>query len=85
LPSLQQLSTKRHELSQFILEDILDCPINSHFIVCIAANGANLKHGDICTEKDSTIADKLKRAGLEIKLWRMTGQKYIVIQGKLDQ
>jgi hypothetical protein len=29
-------SSKRQDLSQYILEDILDCPVGSRFIVCIA-------------------------------------------------
>jgi len=31
------ISSKRQELSRYVLEDILDCPVGSRFIVCIAA------------------------------------------------
>ena len=34
--SLTIISSKRQDLSGYMLEDILDCPINSRFIVCIA-------------------------------------------------
>ncbi len=78
------LSTKRHELSRYILEEILDCPVDSCFIICIATNGANLERGNYYAVKALTIADKLKQAGLEIELWKMKGQNYIVIKGKLD-
>ncbi len=86
LPSSQQLlSTKRHEMSRYILEDILDCPVNSRFIVCVSADGANLERGDYYAEKALIIADEIKRAGLETESWRMSGWRYIVIQGILDQ
>jgi hypothetical protein len=78
--SQQLLSIKRHKLSRYILEDILDCPVNSCFIiVCLAANGDNLECGDYFTEQAVTNTHELKWAGLETKLWRMTGWKYIVI------
>ncbi len=70
---------------RYNLKDLLDCPVNSCFIVCVAANGANLEHGNYIAEKDLTIADKLKQTELEIETWRMAGQKYIVVRGKLDQ
>jgi hypothetical protein len=85
LLSLQLPSTKWHDLLRYILKDILDCPVDSRFIVCVAANGANLECGNYYAEKALTIADGLKRCGLEINSWRMTGRKYIFIQGKLDQ
>jgi hypothetical protein len=45
--SLQQLLlTKWHELTWYNLEDILNCPVGSRFIVCIAANGGKLEHDD---------------------------------------
>jgi hypothetical protein len=83
--SQQQLSTKRHEMSRYILEDLLDCPVNSHFMVCVSPDGTNLERGDYYVEKATMIADKLKRDGLETELWRMSGRKYIVIQGMLDR
>ncbi len=86
LPSSQQLlSTKRHEMSRYILEDILDCPVNSRFMVCVSADGANLERGDYYAEKALIIADKIKWAGLETESWRMSGRRYIVIQGILDR
>ncbi len=85
LPQQQLLSTKQHELWWYILEDILDCPVNSHFIVCLASDRGNLERGDYYAKKAETISHKLKWAGLETESWRMTGQRYIIIQGKLDR
>ena len=85
-PTLQQiLSTKRHELSHYILEDILDCPVGSRFILCVAADGGQLEREDYYTDKANTNANQLNQAGLDTEWWRMNGQKYIVIQGKLDR
>jgi hypothetical protein len=84
-PSQQLLSTKWHEMSRYILEDILDCPVNSCLMVCVSADRANLERGDYYAEKALIIADKIKRAGLETESWRMSGRRYIVIQGILDR
>ena len=56
---------------RYILKDILDCPVDSRFIVCVVANGANLERGNYYAEKALTFADELKWAGLEIESWRM--------------
>ncbi len=60
---------------RYILKDILDCPVDSRFIVCVVANGANLERGNYYAEKALTFADELKWAGLEIESWKMTGWK----------
>jgi hypothetical protein len=35
------LPSKQHGLSQYVLEDILDCPVENRFIVCIAVDGCD--------------------------------------------
>jgi hypothetical protein len=35
--TLAVISSKRQELPRYVLEDILDCPVGSRFIICIAA------------------------------------------------
>ena len=39
--STSVLSSKREELSRYVLEDISDCPVGCRFIVCIAADNNN--------------------------------------------
>ena len=39
--TLSVISSKRQELSHYVLEDILDCPVGSRFIVCIATEDNN--------------------------------------------
>jgi hypothetical protein len=41
----------------------LDCPVQSHFIVCIAIDGLDLEHGGYYAEKAKIIASELKQAG----------------------
>ncbi len=52
------LSTNWHELSRYILEDLLDCPVGSQFIVCNATYSANLEHGDYYSDKAKTIVNE---------------------------
>jgi hypothetical protein len=47
------ISSKRQELSCYVLEDILDCPVGSRFIVCIAAEDNG---DDRCRKTTVTIA-----------------------------
>jgi hypothetical protein len=78
-------SSKQHELSWYVLEDILDFPVQSCFIVCIALDGLDLERGGYYAEKSKIIASELKRAGLDAEWWRMSGKKYLISQGKIDQ
>jgi hypothetical protein len=79
------LPSKQHELLLYVLEDILDCPVDSRFIVCIAVDRGDLEQGTYYAEKAKNVASDLKQAGLDAKWWRMSGKKYMVIQGKVDQ
>ncbi len=78
------LSSKQHELSRYVLEDILDCPVQSRCIVCIAIDVLDLEHGGYYAEKAKIIASELKQAGPDAKWWRMLGKKYLISQGKID-
>jgi hypothetical protein len=71
------LPTKWHELSHYILEDILDCPVGSWFIVCIDTDGGDLEGGEYYSNKANTIAK-------DCKYWKMYGRRYFVWQGLLD-
>jgi hypothetical protein len=43
--SRHQFSTKHHELLQYLVENIVDCPVGSWCIVCICADTGDLEHG----------------------------------------
>jgi hypothetical protein len=64
------------KLARYVLEDILDCPIGSRFIVCIATDRAGeYERGSYFSEKARIIASDLKRVGLDLEWWRMTSKK----------
>jgi hypothetical protein len=70
---VQQQSTNQQDLSQYAIEDILDCPIGSCFILCLSADGGNLEHGYFYVEKAGTIASKVKCSGHDVNVWNMSG------------
>ena len=51
--TLAVISSKWQELSRYVLEDILDCPVGSRLIVCIAAEDNG---DDRCRKTTVTIA-----------------------------
>jgi hypothetical protein len=83
--SITQLPTKRHELSRYILEDVLDCPVGSRFLVCISTDAGDFERGAYYSEKAHLIASELKLAGVEAEWWKMSGLKFIVLQGKIER
>jgi hypothetical protein len=83
--SMSVLQSKQHKLLRYVpLEVILDCPVESRFIVCIAVDGGDLEQGAYSAEKAKIIARDLKQAGLDAEWWRMSRKKYMIIQGKID-
>ncbi len=58
--SKHQFSTKGHELLQYLLENVVDCPVGSRFIVCICANTGDLEHGKYHAERATYIVSKFK-------------------------
>jgi hypothetical protein len=79
------ISSKRKELSLYVLENILDCPVGSRFIVCIVAED---KDDDRCryyTDTAKIIKSDLSREGLPVEMWRMLSKRYLVIQGRIDR
>ncbi len=69
------LTSKQHELKRYVLKDTLDCPVGSHFIVCVAADGAGeYERGAYYSKKAGIIANDLKWAGLDSEWWRMSSK-----------
>jgi hypothetical protein len=86
LPDDSTSTSKQHELSRYVLKDILDCPACSRFIVCLAADEGKHERGAYYSEKARIIAsDDLKRVGLPVESWRMSTKKYIIVQGKFKR
>jgi len=83
--TLAVISSKRQELSRYVLEDILDCPIGSRFIVCIAAEDNDDDRCRYYTDTAQIIKSDLSREGLPVETWRMSSKWYLVIQGRIDR
>ena len=83
--NLSVISSKRQELSRYVLEDILDCPVGSRFIVCIAAEDNDDNWCRYYMDTAKMIEVDLRRVGLPLETWRMSSKRYLVIQGRIDR
>ena len=72
---LTTLSSKRSDLSRYILEDMLDCPPGSRFIVCIATDANDIERGEYYSHKASQIATDIRLAKGECEYWKMCGRR----------
>ena len=79
------ISSKRQELSRYVLEDILDCPVGSRYIVCIAAEDNDDDRCHYYSETAEVIESDLSREGLPVETWRMSSKRYLVIQGRINR
>ena len=83
--NLSVISSKRQELSCYVLEDILDCPVGSRIIVCIAAEDNDDDWCRYYMDTAKMIKVDLRRVGLPLETWRMSSKRYLVIQGRIDR
>jgi hypothetical protein len=83
--TLAVISSKRQELSRNVLEDILDCPVGSRFIVCIVAEDNDDDRCRYYSETAKVIESELSREGLPVETWRMSSKRYLVIQGRINR
>ena len=79
------ISSKRQDLSQYILEDILDCPVGSRFIVCIATEDNDDKWSKYYSETARLIQSDFRCKGLPVETWRMSSKRYLVLQGMITR
>ena len=78
-------SSKRQDLSRYILEDILDCPVGSRFIVCIATEDNDDKRSKYYSETARAIQSDFRSEGLPVETWRMSSKRYLVLQGRITR
>ena len=79
------ISSKRQDLSRYILEDILDCPVGSRFIVCIAMEDNDDKWSKFYSETARAIQSDFRSKGLPVETWRMSSKRYLVLQGRITR
>jgi hypothetical protein len=78
-------SSKRQDLSRYILEDILDCPVGSRFIVCIATEDNDDERSKYYSETARAIQSDFRSKGLPVEMWRMSSKRYFVLQGMITR
>jgi hypothetical protein len=78
-------SSKRQDLSRYILEDILDCPVGSRFIVCIATEDNDDERSRYYSETARAIQSDFKSKGLPVETWKMSSKRYLVLQGSITR
>ena len=78
-------SSKRQDLSRYILEDILDCPVGSRFIVCIATEDNDDEPSKYYSETVRAIQSDFRSEGLPVETWRMSSKRYLVLQGRITR
>ena len=67
-PALFSLeSSDCHELSRYVLEDLLSCPVGSHLIVCIRVSATGNPTKLSYSEQRVHIVEEQKRSGLNSK------------------
>ena len=79
------ISSKRQELSRYVLEDILDCPVGSRYIVCITAEDNDDDRCHYYLETAKVIESDLSHEGLPVETWRMSSKRYLVIQVRINR
>ncbi len=79
------MTSKRQDLSRYILEDILDCPVGSRFIACIAMEDNDDERSKYYSETARAIQSDLRRQGLPVETWRMSSKRYLVLQGRITR
>jgi len=80
-----QLTTNRSYLSRYILEDVLNCPPGSRFIVCIVTEANDIKRGEYYSNKASQISNEILLVKGDCEYWKMRGRRYFVRQACLDR
>ena len=79
------ISSKQQDLSRYILEDILDCPVGSRFIVCIATEDNDDERSKYYSETARAIQSDFRSKGLPVETWRMSSKRYLVLQGRITR
>jgi hypothetical protein len=85
-PTLFSLATTDcHELSQYILEDLLSHQIGCPFIVCIRVSATGNPTEVSYSNQAMHIIQQRKHNGQTTKTWQMAGDAFHVMQGTLIQ
>jgi hypothetical protein len=78
-------TTDRLELSQYILEDLLNCKVDCRIIVCIRSGAKGDETEASYSDQARSIASSRNNSGITTELWRMSGEMYHVLQGTISR
>ncbi len=83
--SFSREATNCHELSQYVLKDLLSCLVGYCVITCIweGANG-NLTEQSYSDQREC-ILEIRKKNGIVMESWRMSGDSFYVLQGTISR
>jgi hypothetical protein len=79
------ISYKWQDLLRYILEDILDCPVGSRFIVCIVTEDNDDERSKYYSETARAIQSDFRSKGLPVVTWRMSSKRNLVLQGRITR
>ncbi len=75
--SFSWTATDRHELSRYVLEDLLSCPVGCRLIVCIRAGATGNPTEVSYSDQAMHILQRRKENGLKTESWRMAGASFM--------
>ena len=78
-------TTDRLELSQYILEDLLNCKVDCRIIVCIRSGAKGNETEASYSDQARSIASSRNNSGITTVLWRMSADMYHVLQGTISR
>ena len=81
--SFSLATTDRHELSRYILEDLLSHQVGCRFIVCIRVSATRNPTEASYSDQALHIVEQRKRTNQTTETWRMAGDAFYVMQGTL--
>ena len=76
-------TTDRHELSRYVFEDLLSCPVGSRIIVCIRSGVEGDPTETSYSDQAKSITSCWNKSGIAKELWQMARDQYLILQGKL--
>jgi hypothetical protein len=83
--SFSRDSTDRHELSRYVLKDVLSCPISCRIIVCICYGAKGDPTEESYSNQERHIVNWRKENGFQTESWRMAGDSFYVKQGTISR
>ncbi len=78
-------ATECHKLSQYILEDLLSCPVGCHVIACIRVGDNGNPTEQSYSDQGKCIVESRKKNGIVTESWQMFGDSFYVLQGTISR